>query len=469
MGVWRKTLLYLVFLLPLIAMGQGTVTRGSTSAAPPDKEPLTRILFVFDGSQSMYGRWQSDIKINIAKKLMSKLLDSLATFDNLQIALRVYGHQKPYPPADCNDTKLEVPFSPNNFSKVKNTILGIKPSGTTPLAYALLQTANDFPPCENCKNIIILITDGIEECDGDPCEASIALQKKRITMKPFIIGIGRDFSEAFHCVGTYYDASSETAFQQALNTVISQALGATTMQVNLLDKNNKPLETNVNMTFYNHDSGKMKYNFVHTLNSMGMPDTLVLDPTITYDIVINTVPNIRIDSVVLESGRHITVAVQASQGYLNLKMGSGERIVKNLQAIVREHDKLNTLNIQNFGDVKKYLSGKYDMEILTLPRIYLNEVNISQSTTTTIDIPLPGIAVVKKSVKGYGSLYVKRNEMLEWIIDLREPLLQETFVLQPGDYKVVFRAAHAGRSMYTVEKDFVIYPGGTSNINLFAY
>lgn len=457
----RKLFVFLL-LLPLFLAGQNNNVQ-------PKEEPLTRILFVFDGSQSMYGRWQSDMKINIAKKLMSNLLDSLSTFKNLQIALRVYGHQKQFPPPDCKDTKLEVPFGWDNYAKVKNKILSITPKGTTPLAYALSQTANDFPPCDNCHNIIILITDGIEECDGDPCAVSVALQKKKVTMKPFIIGIGRDFKQTFNCVGTYYDASSETAFQQALNTVISQALSATTMQVNLLDINDKPFETNVNMTFYDHETGKMKYNYMHTLNSRGLPDTLVPDPLLTYDIVINTVPPMRIDSVSLEPGRHVTYAVRAPQGFLNLKMGPNERIVKNLQAIVRQKGKAVTLNVQNFGDTKKYLCGLYDLEILTLPRLYINDVKISQSTTTTIDIPLPGIAVIKKSVKGYGSLYLDNNGKLEWVYDLRDSLLQETLILQPGNYKVVFRSAQADKSMYTLDNNFSIYPGGTSNINLFAY
>lgn len=457
----RKFLLSFI-LLPLLTLGQ-------TGIEKPKEEPLTRILFVFDGSQSMYGRWQSDVKITIAKKLMLNLLDSLATFDNLQLALRVYGHTKQYPPPDCNDTKLEVPFSFGNIDKIKNTIQSITPRGTTPLAYALSQTVNDFPPCDNCRNIIILITDGIEECGGDPCEVSVALQKRKVTMKPFIIGIGRDFKEAFNCVGTYYDASSETAFQQALNTVITHALSATTMQVNLLDINDKPLETNVNMTFYEHETGKMKYNLMHTLNNHGIPDTLIVNPLLTYDIVVNTLPPVRIDSITLETGRHLTVAVHAPQGYLNLKMGTNERIVKNLQAIVRQKGCPVTLNVQSFGDIKKYLCGSYDLEILTLPRLYINDVVISQSTTTSIDIPLPGIAVIKKSVKGYGSLYIERNGTLEWVYDLRDSQLQETLVLQPGNYKVVFRSAQADKSMYTIDNDFTIYPGGTSNVNLFTF
>ena len=56
--------------------------------------PLTRILFIFDASQSMFGRWQSDTKISIAQKLLSNMLDSLKNVQNLELALRVYGHQK---------------------------------------------------------------------------------------------------------------------------------------------------------------------------------------------------------------------------------------------------------------------------------------------------------------------------------------------------------------------------------------
>ncbi|MGE5383953.1 MAG: hypothetical protein ACM3PX_11045, partial [Omnitrophica WOR_2 bacterium] len=71
----RKLFIFLL-LLPLFLVGQNNNVQ-------PKEEPLTRILFVFDGSQSMYGRWQSDMKINIAKKLMSNLLDSLSNFKNL--------------------------------------------------------------------------------------------------------------------------------------------------------------------------------------------------------------------------------------------------------------------------------------------------------------------------------------------------------------------------------------------------
>ena len=45
------------------------------------QEQINRILFIFDASQSMLGRWQSGRKIDIARKLLNNMLDSLKHMD----------------------------------------------------------------------------------------------------------------------------------------------------------------------------------------------------------------------------------------------------------------------------------------------------------------------------------------------------------------------------------------------------
>ncbi len=77
-------------------------------------KPLNRILLIYDASNSMNARWQSASKMTISKRLIAEIVDSLSMVDNVQLALRVYGHQSHYPPLDCNDSRLEVPFAPNN-------------------------------------------------------------------------------------------------------------------------------------------------------------------------------------------------------------------------------------------------------------------------------------------------------------------------------------------------------------------
>jgi Ca-activated chloride channel homolog len=433
----------------------------------PQKPPLNRILFIFDASQSMLGRWQSDTKFNYAKRIMSELLDSLSTLKNIELGLRIYGHQFQFPPQECSDTKLEVPFGPGNAYKIKSKLRSIEPKGTTPLAYSLEQSTKDFPPCANCRNIVILITDGIEECGGDPCAVSRMLQKNGIVLKPFIIGIGHDFNTAFKCVGTYFDATSERDFKKALNVVISQALNSTTLQVNLLDQAGKPTETDVNMTFYDAVSGKIMYNFIHTLNSKGLPDTLVIDPLITYNVVVHTIPPVGADSVALSPGKHTIIGIDASQGYMQLKMAGTGVASKGLQCLIHPKGEKDILNLQYFGQTEKYLTGDYDLQVLTLPRLWVPNVEIKQSHTTTIEIPEPGIAVIRKYFNGYGSLYLEDKNKLNWIYNLDKDQTQETLYLQPGNYRVIFRPKTSRRAFYTIENKFSIDSGKTTDVVLY--
>lgn len=433
---------------------------------PKKPIPTTRILFLFDASQSMYARWQSDMKINIAKKLLTEILDSLQSIKNLQVALRVYGHQHHYPPQNCDDTKLEVPFSPNSYTRIKQKLQMLEPNGTTPISLSLEQAADDFPACDNCRNIIILITDGIEECGGDPCAVSEALQKKGIVLKPFVIGIGASFAKSFECVGTYFDASNEESFRNTLRIVISQALNSTTAQINLLDQAGLPNETNVNMTFYDNFSGQLKYNYIHTINNRGVPDTLILDPLLTYRVVVHTIPTITKDSIKLTAGKHTTIAMDAPQGFLTLKNESRNSSTKNIPCIIRKSNTAETLNVQYFNQTDKYIIGNYDIEILCLPRIKIDKVQISQSKTTTVEVPAPGIAVIQKSTDGYGSLFLDNNNKLEWLYNLKENTPLESIILQPGKYKIVFRSKYVNRSIYTIEKSFKIESDGSVSINL---
>jgi Ca-activated chloride channel homolog len=433
------------------------------------QKKISRILFVFDDSFSMYGEWQSGQKIDVAKRLFMGFLDSLKGTRDLEIALRCYGHQFPLQPTrNCEDTKLEVPFAPvdANIEKMKKVIKGLTPTGTTPIAHSLGKCADDFPNA-NARNIVILITDGIEECNGDPCAVSYQLQKKGIILKPFIIGIGlsKVFADQMGCIGKFFDASSEENFKNILNIVISQALNNTTAQVNLLDKGGRPTETDVNMTFYDQYTGAIRYNYIHTINYKGNPDTIVLDPIGTYRMVVHTIPPVEKSNITLVPGKHNVIAVDAPQGYLQLKVNNNN--YKVLPCIVRKKGEMKTLNVQYFNELEKYICGEYDLEILTLPRIYLNNVNIAQSSTTTLEIPESGGVYVIKPSPGPGSIYLDDGNKLTWVCNLDENLVQENFVLQPGKYRVEYRMQNLKESIYTVERTFKIDPGQTATVKLY--
>ncbi|MFT5666350.1 MAG: Ca-activated chloride channel family protein [Vicingaceae bacterium] len=429
----------------------------------------TRILFVFDASQSMYGKWDEGQKIQVATKLLREIVDSLKSTENVEVALRVYGHQNSVSSdgRNCKDTKLEVPFSAKNHDKIIERLGSIRPKGTTLIAYSLEQAANDFPKDKNARNVIILITDGIEECDGDPCAVSLALQKRGVVLKPFVIGMGLEpeVIDAFKCVGNYYDATSAETFRDVLNIVISQALNNTTAQVNLLDVLNRPSETNVPMTFYDSFSKQIRYNFVHTIDSRGNPDTLPIDPLGSYDLVVHTIPPVVKKDIKLVAGKHTVIALDAPQGNLELKM-NGYNEYKDLKAIVRRENEVEVLVVQDFSDLQKYITGKYDLEILTLPRTNITGVNIVQSRTTTVEIPQAGLLSVGMSSKGYGGIFQLKGEEMVWVCNISSTSTRESIVLQPGNYRLVFRPINSRLSIYTKEESFEIQSGQSTQVKL---
>ncbi len=455
----KKHLQYCLLTLSLV-----TLLNFQASAQQKAAEQPTRILFLFDASQSMFSRWESNSRFEVAKQLLKQMVDSLDKLDNLELALRVYGHTKRYPPQDCDDTRLEVAFGIKNAAAIKKRLDAISPSGTTPIARSLEACGTDFPKSAS-RNIIILITDGIEECDGDPCAVSALLQKRGIVLKPFVIGLGlsRDFVKSFECIGNYFDAIDENQFRNAFSIVITQALNNTTAQVNLLDAYGKPTETNASMTFYDQYTGAIRYNFMHTINAKGVPDTVQIDPLGYYTLTVHTIPEQRIDSIRLTPGKHNIIAVDAPLGDLQLKM-EGANEYKKLHAIVRKRGSDSTLHVQDFRDVTRYITGTYDLEILTTPRIYINGVSITQSKTTTVQIPTPGLATLQCNAPGYGDILMEDKNQLRWVDRIDIHSTKESVVLQPGLYRIVFRPKNSQSVIYTIEKTFRIASGSSISV-----
>lgn len=431
-----------------------------------EEQKCTRILFVLDASQSMSGQWESARKIDVARRLLTRMVDSLSKKDNVEMALRVYGHQSPVPPQDCSDTKLEVPFYKGNSKKIQLTLSALQPKGTTPIAYSLQKAAEDFPNAD-CRNIIILITDGVEACDGDPCAVSRDLQKQGIILKPFVVGIGLDpdFKETFKCVGRYYDATDEDKFEDVMGVVISQALNNTTAQINLLDAWGNPTETDVGITFYDMHNGLPRYNFLHTINLKGVPDTIVLDPLVDYKMVVHTLPPIEKDSISISPGIHNMIGIDAPRGNLVVRRPKGAQY-RDLQFLVNNL-KMQLINVQNIEKQERYLTGYYNLTLLTLPRLSIDSVKISQGQTTKIQIPEPGIANLSTYKTGICAIFLMNNNKVEHVINLPENEKIHSVVLLPGKYFAMYRATGEHNILNVVKKEFEIKSGASVRVSFY--
>jgi Ca-activated chloride channel family protein len=412
--------------------------------------------------------WNNQTRMAAAKEVLTKSIESLRGVPNLELALRVYGHQSNVTNTfqDCQDTKLEVAFGPANIDPIKNKIKGLQAKGATPIARSLEAAAADFPDTL-ARNFIILITDGLESCDNDPCIVARKLRDKGVKVTPFVIGLGMDLSylDKFECIGSYTDAESKAAFENVLSNILSKALLNTTVQINLNTVVGKPLETDVSMFLYEAGTPNLKYTFVHTLNRKGLPDTLVLDPSLKYDLRVATVPEVLKINVPIVPHTHNIIQVPAGQGQLKItSVKSPEGTI--LPTRVLQNGASQTLNVQQLSVIQKYLVGTYQLEILTLPRTY-REVQIEQSKLTSIDIPAAGQFVYQAPKGIVAQLFYERNPgQWEWVCDLNYNESKGNIKLQPGTFKVVYREKDQRSTTYTREKKFTITSLKITNLTL---
>ena len=142
---------------------------------------------VVDASRSMWGRMGAEPKMVVAKQILEDV--SYWFPEDLDLALRAYGSTSASDNKDCRDSTLLVPFAEENREPIRRAIAGLRPLGQTPIAYALNEAARDFDAQQNDR-AVVLVTDGIESCGGDPVYAAQELRAQGITVHLIGFGLG---------------------------------------------------------------------------------------------------------------------------------------------------------------------------------------------------------------------------------------------------------------------------------------
>ena len=185
----------------------------------------TNLLYILDASNSMWGRVGSETKIDTAK---SVLRDSLASLPRgVTPALMVYGHRQKN---DCGDVQLVAPFARASAEQIARLVENISPRGKTPIATALERAGQAFEGRLEENNAILLISDGIETCGGNPCDVARKLSQRGIDLRINVVGFDVDAKARaqLQCIakagkGQYFDARSANDFKVAVATVQKQA------------------------------------------------------------------------------------------------------------------------------------------------------------------------------------------------------------------------------------------------------
>ena len=181
---------------------------------------------VVDASRSMWGRMHGEPKMSVAKQI---LYDVSYWFpEDLDLALRAYGHTSPSESANCADSNLLVPFGDSNRESIRHAVDRLQPRGQTPIAFALNQAAADFGALDSDR-AVVLVTDGIESCNGDPARAARELREQGITVHLIGFGMGSAADEdaaslqaiANASGGRYVTAGSAKELKEALALTVA--------------------------------------------------------------------------------------------------------------------------------------------------------------------------------------------------------------------------------------------------------
>ncbi len=151
--------------------------------------------------------------------------------DDTVVSLRAYGHQSPRKAKDCRDTALLVPFAKaaENRNQISALSAGLQAQGYTPITHVLGLAADDLKPLSGKKSIV-LVSDGKETYEGDPCVLARKLAEADAELVIHTVGFDVDDQtrRQLQCIakagrGEYRDAANAPDLSSMLQEAVAAA------------------------------------------------------------------------------------------------------------------------------------------------------------------------------------------------------------------------------------------------------
>lgn len=193
----------------------------STSPALAERASV----LVFDASGSMWNRLDDgQTRIEVARDVMA---DYFASRDrSVPLSVIAYGHNRR---GDCGDIEVIAAMGQTSPGTLESRLRALMPRGMTPLTDSLAKAREQIPASAEAADII-LVTDGLETCAGDPCALAASLAAEGIDIRAHVVGFGLSRAEvdALSCItrqtgGMLFQTQSGAELAQALQQVSAAA------------------------------------------------------------------------------------------------------------------------------------------------------------------------------------------------------------------------------------------------------
>ncbi len=180
-------------------------------------------MLVLDASGSMWGQIGGKAKIAIAREAVDAMLDG---WNGGDLGLMAYGHNRK---GDCGDIEVLQAVGPATAAGIRARVAALNPKGMTPISAAVRQAAAQLRFTER-KATVILVSDGEETCNADPCALGKELEAAGVDFTAHVVGFdiqkGSKAHKQLQCLaantgGRYVDAKDAGELNRALQSVAS--------------------------------------------------------------------------------------------------------------------------------------------------------------------------------------------------------------------------------------------------------
>jgi len=170
---------FLLFLAACLAW-----TSWATWAGAQETDNRASVL-VLDASGSMWAQLpEGRSRIEVARDVLDDFLGARPAA--VPLGVIAYGHNRK---GDCSDITVIAPVEAQDGSALGAQLRALSPRGKTPIADALRLAASQIPRTAEDVDIV-LITDGLETCGGDPCAVAVELAQSGVPLRAHVVGFG---------------------------------------------------------------------------------------------------------------------------------------------------------------------------------------------------------------------------------------------------------------------------------------
>jgi hypothetical protein len=204
---------------------------GPPPTAPGPEAGAGRLEVILDVSNSMWGQIGSRPKIELAREAIGRALAGISA--DIPVGLRAYGHRVDVQDrtGGCTDTERLIAAAPGNATAVAARVQSLTPRGQTPIARSLEQAGADLR-AEGGSAVVLLVTDGVESCGGDPAAVIASLRAAGLSIVLHTVGLGVAPDEARVLAalagaggGTYVSAANVDDLRQGVEAAARSSAG----------------------------------------------------------------------------------------------------------------------------------------------------------------------------------------------------------------------------------------------------